>query len=696
MIKYSLKKYWYLIICLLIMFCLANQSSSAQSITIRGKIPVYVHPDEAAQVRRAVTDLLRDLNTVLGQSSGIVTAIPKTGPVIVITTGAHYKGRRPAVTTWEAHQIYADKGRIILNGADMRGTIYAIYSFSELILGVKPLWFWASEKPERKNTIIMAANYWKAFKTPDVKYRTWLPNDTDLLTPWQERSTANYEALFEAMLRLKLNTLEGVITDKSSFVPPFPAGRDAATAQQRGLIVTGHHLNIFGSTYTYWADYWQNVRHLPIPELTIANKQALREWWAYHIDLAQRNKLEVIWLVGFRGNRDIPFWEFFPDAPKDAKGRAKVIEDMVDMQIELLKEKTHDPYPPMRLTLYNEMSNFVADGLFQLPNEPSLIRNFVAARRDHFPAQDIRTHVFSGEPVGYYLNFQFTSTGSHLAQAEGPRKMEQNYRMVDSLSGHKLIFSVVNAGNIREHVLELSANADMMWNFKPFNADSFLNNFSTTYYGGQYGPEIAGLYRDFFNSYWQQKNGDLPGFKRQYIFQDMRYARAAEMLLGDMEKGKYSENPLDNNPLDDPSKGSVGYFRVVPADNGTNNQLEALAKGTTECIAKLENITAKTDQVYAKLQQGKVFFNDNLRGQAYLMLHLNRGLNFLVQAYQSKDNQPARRQFLQQALDEVHLAQQCLRDAEHEPFIGWYAAETKFGMNQIEQRIRNLHAKLAE
>jgi hypothetical protein len=674
----------------------AAQATQAQDIVISAKIPVYIAPGESAPVRRAVTDLLRDLNTVLGQPSTVVESLPKNGPVIIVTTGDHYKGSKPSVTGWEAHQLYANKGRVILNGADMRGTIYAVYTFSETFLGVKPLWFWASEKPGRKDRVVVKANFLKVIASPAVKYRAWLPNDTDFLSPWQRLSTGNYEAMFEAMLRLKLNTLEGVITDKGSFVPPFKAGRDALTAQQHGLVNTGHHLNIFGSTYAYWADYWQNVRHLPVPPLTIANREGLKEFWGYHIDLARQNNLEVVWLVGFRGNRDIPFWEFFPDAPADDKSRAKVIEDMVQIQIDLLKTKTNDPHPTMRLTLYNEMSNFVANGLFRLPNEPSLIRNFVAARRDHFPAQDIRTHKFSGEPVGYYLNFQFTSTGSHLAQAEGPKKMEQNYRMVDSLSGGKLIFSVVNAGNVREHVLELCANAEMMWNFKSFKASSFLSSFSNTYYGTKLGPQVAQLYTDFFNSYWQQRKGDLPGFERQYLFQDMRYARAIEMLLSDLENGKYITNPLDNNPLDDPNKGSVGYFRVSPADNNAANQLEAMAKGTTESIGKLKKIIATADQLYPQLTTGKTFFDDNLRGKAYLMLHLNWSLNYLVQAYQGKDNQQQKRQFIQQSLDEIHLAQQNLKESEHVPFVNWYASDAKFGIKKIESRLQNLKTKLSQ
>lgn len=694
MLKNILDSMKYALFVLMMIGSVIPHTVHAEEIIIHGKVPIYIHPDESPEVHRAVTDLLRDLHTVFGQTSPVVKDLPKTGTAIVVATGNRFKSDQPEIRGWEAHQLYANHGRIVLNGADNRGTIYAIYTFSEL-LGVKPLWLWASEQPKRIESLKLAANFEKVFDSPDIKYRAWLPNDTDFLTPWQNRSEENYEALFESMLRLKLNTIEGGIADEQSFTTSYKPGRQASIAKQRGIITTGHHMQIFGSNYSNWEQYWQGIRHQPVPELSIVNRKALSEWWTYHIDLAMRNNLEVIWLVGFRGNRDIPFWEFFPDAPADAQGRANIISEMVQLQIDLLKQKTKNPNPLMRLTLYNEMTTLVADQLLHIPDEPSLIRNFVAARRDHFPAKDIFNHSFSDkEPTGYYMNFQFTSTGSHLAQAEGPRKMEQNYRIVDSLSRGQLVFSVVNAGNIREHVLELAANAEMMWNFETFSAESFLNEFSNVYYGPRFGPEIASLYQDFFNSYWQQKKGDIPGFERQYLFQDMRYGRAAEMLLNDLEVGKYRLDPLEGHPLDNPDKGSVGYFRVIPADNNTDNQLEAILKGTMGSIAKLELITSKADQIYPQLQTGQRFFDDNLRGQAYLMLHLNQMLNFLARAYQDTADHQQRLQFIRQSLAELQLAQQRLRQSEHGRFTDWYASDSKFSIKAIRQRLENLEAKL--
>ena len=76
------------------------------------------------------------------------------------------------------------------------------------------------------------------------------------------------------------------------------------------------------------------------------------------------------------------------------------------------------------------------------------------------------------------------------------------------------------------------------------------------------------------------------------------------------------------------------------------------------------------------------------------MLHLNRSLLHLVQAYKNKDNQAERRQHLQQSLDEIHSAQQRLKKSEHAPFVDWYANGTKFGIGLIKQHVRSLHDKL--
>ncbi len=129
---------------------------------------------------------------------------------------------------------------------------------------------------------------------------------------------------------------------------------------------------------------------------------------------------------------------------------------------------------------------------------------FVAARRDHYPNDDIVSFdTATRVKLGYYMNFQFTSTGAHLAAAEGPWKMEFNFRYVNSR--RSLALSVVNAGNLREFVMELSANASMMWNMVTYDTDEFLYDFCVRYFGKKHAKEVMQLYRDYYHAYWGAK-----------------------------------------------------------------------------------------------------------------------------------------------------------------------------------------------
>jgi hypothetical protein len=488
-----------------------------------------------------------------------------------------------------------------------------------------------------------------------------------------------------------MNTLEGEMMDRGSFDQPYQAGRQFRLARDRGLAVTGHHMRIFGSNYEHWDLYWRKIRKQEPPKLAIANTAALEDFWRYHIETGMREKLEMIWLIGFRGDRDIPFWQTFPDAPESDRDRARVIQDMMTREVALLKRVTGETAPAMRVTLYNENSDFFGQGLLRPPDEPSLIWAFVAARRDHFPAADVRSYRNDARrPVGYYLNFQFTSSGAHLASAEGPWKMERNFRMVNAISVRPLEFSVVNAGNIREFLLELSANARMMWDFDGYRTDDFLKDFCAQYFGADRAARIAALYRDFYQSYWTQKRPDLPGFDRQYVFQDMRFARAMEQILPLIAQGG-NLNPLNELKMDK----NGGYFRIVPADNGTGSQIEAILKGTTDSIAKLKVTISSAEAEFDVLPaRRREFLRDQLLTPARFMLHLNESLHAVAQAMAAM---PDRRQAsgdLGRAAQELAAMRSALRESEHDQFAGWYDGDRLFGMRALGEKLEKARAEL--
>ena len=281
------------------------------------------------------------------------------------------------------------------------------------------------------------------------------------------------------------------------------------------------------------------------------------------------------------------------------------------------------------------------------------------------------------------MNLQFTSTGSHLAQGEGPWKMETNFRYVQSKA--PLLFSVVNAGNFREFVLSLSANAALLWDFEAYSTDKFLHEFCEKYYGKEHAIEAVRLYRNFFNAYWQQRRSTFPGMERQYIFQDLPYATAFRRIAQGF-----------SNPNAD-IFADVGFervpgrsFNIVPEDNQAETKMDALRIGMKQSAEKFGAVVAEAERLKNRLPAAyRVFFNDNLIVQAQFMTHLSRSLHHFAISYQNQTNRELAVESIRVSIDELKAAQAALLEAEHGAFVHWYDGD-EGGMFRLSETIQRL------
>jgi hypothetical protein len=207
--------------------------NATEPLQLRPRVPVVVDPAEPRPVLRAVEDLRRDLQWVLGSPSPRLDRLPADSatPAIVVTREG---------TGTEAHSISVSGNHIVLQGADMRGVIYAIYSFSDRFLDVPPWWFSAKWKPIRRLAVEVPGDTNLRWQSPQVAWRAWFPNDTDLLTPWiQKDYDAQWNLLVETMLRLKLNMVDvGELSEKAT--------RKAEIPRDRG---NGHHHDAHGALW---------------------------------------------------------------------------------------------------------------------------------------------------------------------------------------------------------------------------------------------------------------------------------------------------------------------------------------------------------------------------------------------------------------------------------------------------------------
>ena len=168
-----------------------------------GNFRIVVSDGELPPIKLAVETLQRDFKSVMGFRPSIVS-VPtdrEAGSIELIIVNESTvnpnvdKSELRSLDGFESHRLYADAStkRIYLTGKDMRGAIYAIYTFSEKFLDVPPLWFFSSWRPQKKEQIEIPCNLDYFYKSPQVRYRAWFPNDTELFTPWRQRTLQNNE-----------------------------------------------------------------------------------------------------------------------------------------------------------------------------------------------------------------------------------------------------------------------------------------------------------------------------------------------------------------------------------------------------------------------------------------------------------------------------------------------------------------------
>jgi hypothetical protein len=669
-------------------------------------VPILLDPSEAGPVQVAVQDLQRDLEKVLGADSPVVTSDSSVAgrPAIVVTCvgPATAKYRDATLRAWESHELRAEgtsrEPRFVLEGADTRGTIYAIYEFSADYLNVPPLWYWSSWQPHGLETISFPSSLDVRFRSPDVPYRVWFPNDEDLIADWMKRSADNFNAVFETLLRLKYNTLNvDHISDYGG--QPNQGLEWARECKRRGIVVAFTHYTPFGADIGDWNNYWTQVAHRQPPPLAFSSGRApnpllaseLKEFWSHYIELAQREGFEVVETIGFRGHGDRPFWDAFSGAPATDGQRAEIINRLMRFQFALLKRtwnRQFGPLPLCRTIFYSEVSEFLAKGYLKPPAERGLVWNFSNQQRDHYPNADVMAYDsgrYRHNPVGFYMNLQFYRTGAHLAAGEGPWKQELDNRIVSEKAGRgNYIISEFNVGNVREFLMEISVGGDLLWDLDSYisgsrTIDGAVENFSTRYFGKGFAAQVAGLYRDYYNAFWQPRSPDFPGgFSRQYIFQDLRYARMAEDLLAQLATRSYKQNQFDSRP--------PTFYSIVPAE-GATSELSALLSGTGAAVNRLDRIVSSCLSLWPQLpREDQAFFGDDMCLQAQFMLDCNLLIQGLGRAMTSlgQDDATAVVEHLEQAKDALEKARASLNQRiQGLHFAGWYARENKFGIQNL-------------
>jgi hypothetical protein len=153
---------------LLILIPFFTVSISANSIEgkdiefTKKSLIIVISDEEEEPIRIALSALLKDFRGVMNFEPEVYSKMDDKDDVTELVIVNRSSGLLSVPSDkvleldgFESHRVYADteNNRIYLEGFDLRGTIFAIYTFSEEVLGVPPLKYWSSWVPVRKNRI---------------------------------------------------------------------------------------------------------------------------------------------------------------------------------------------------------------------------------------------------------------------------------------------------------------------------------------------------------------------------------------------------------------------------------------------------------------------------------------------------------------------------------------------------------------
>ena len=338
----------------------------------------YEDTREFDQVVRAIGDLKNDFKTVTGKD-------PAAGAKVSILVGTVGKNQTIDALIengtidlsaikgkWEGYHlgVYTGIGSaektVVIAGNDMRGTIFGIYTLSELI-GVSP-WHWWADVPTEKNTSLSLSVESLTVSTyPDVKYRGIFINDEEASAVWAkmyENKTDSqgspnpyvYGKMFELLLRLKANTLWPAMHATSDAFngivdPETGISYNATLANEYGIVMGSSHCEmLLCNNETEWEPWCiANQDKYDIIKINnswrdsydyTVNAEAMNAYWEDRV--AANYRYENIYTIGLRGLHDS---EILCSGLSDKSwaSKAAVVQMAVEAQIAIL-EKYEDIY----------------------------------------------------------------------------------------------------------------------------------------------------------------------------------------------------------------------------------------------------------------------------------------------------------------------------------------------------------------
>ncbi len=629
-----MKRGWYLVVVIGLVTTVV-QANNSNSVRITADTPWVVAANEPEPVQRALADVQRDWYKVFGHRPIVLTEAPQTWTGPLIHFGLTGKTDAP-----ESFALHVEGNTLAATGADMRGEIYAAYTFAEEILGVDPWYFWTDHEPAARSQIEVPGDLNKQFGPPTFRYRGWFINDEDLLggfapDPLRENvfSLEMIDRICETILRLRGNMIvPGTFN--------FPDERCWELAARRGLALNMHHILVVGlNTYRWPKD---------VPFSYTKHPDIMERYWRDCI--AAYKGREVVWTVGYRGKHDHPFWRDEPEL-NTPEARGAVITKAIAKQVELIHAA--DPNAMIIANLWSEGADLMQAGHLKLP--VSVVQVWpddgTGMIRDNGAVQ-------AGQGV-YFHTAMLSGSQNQLSEMVPPSRIYSELGRFARAGATN--FFLVNTSDVRPVPLSTDCAMRFVWNASSqHDQNEFLLDWSCRQFGAKLAHDIAAIYSRYF---------DIPYQRQETRHGDNRL----HTMLRTLDRA-FAPQLADSKPF---SKSSLANARDVRQFAVTN-----LAY-VTELAAEAELLTQKVPG------ERRGFFQSHVLTPIQIHQYSLEMLENYSAALIGRDVRK-----VEQALRSVEKLFDALHRAETGKWPAWYLGERFVGLEASRDRIRVLLAAL--
>jgi hypothetical protein len=471
-------------------FCQSARADSGHGIVLDGHATIFVARDQPGPVLLAAKDLASDMQKVFGTAPKIVHNQSDAGPVTIVVGDDLSGAAADHASTPESFSITtgssaSDGGHatklIRLSGADMRGSLFAIYQFSQQYLGVDPMYYWTDHEPVRRASIHLSDSLHQTYAPPVFRYRGFFINDEDLLTGWASGeakdhtgiSLAVWNKICETVLRLKGNMIVAGTW-------PFPGEPQDNIVAERGLLLNQHHAEPLGVNFSRWPK--------DVPYNLTSDPQYIENAWKNAV-ASYKPDQQILWEIGLRGLSDEPYSALDTSVRGNDHALGHIISKALADQVKLVRARYPDAV--FITDLWMEGARLKRQGDLVIP--PGVTT--VWADTGYGDMQD-DGQVTAGQ--GAYIHVaMYNFVANQLSE------LTPVDRIFDSLGRFQkagaTAFLLVNTSDIRPVTMGASAVMDFGWTGSSIgSSDDFYRKWSTEEFGPKAAPHIASVYKAYF------------------------------------------------------------------------------------------------------------------------------------------------------------------------------------------------------